>query len=188
MHVIDTFNRKLDQKTHVKLRVVPDWAEPGTNTNEIIVGLANRPESQEITATLGYTDYAVKVVDKKIIISSYSAEGLKLAFDDILQKIRLVEIGDDTIWQISDDITTQNKISGWPAGLPIFAKGTASVYKTSDTIYEVNVKGTTAADYTSYLSELTKIGYTKYTENRIGVNTFATYTKDKTVVHIYIFQ
>ena len=58
--------KTIDEKFNVSVEFEDDWAD--VREYEILVGLTNRPESEQVAQGLGEYTYKIEVVGKKIVI------------------------------------------------------------------------------------------------------------------------
>ena len=61
--------------------IVTDWEDKDSNAEikEILVGNTNRAESAEVYASLGESEYAVRIVNNKLVIAGDSSDSLRYA-------------------------------------------------------------------------------------------------------------
>ena len=67
-----------------KMRASNDWTrnvEATAANYEILVGNTNRPETLEVMNSIGYDDYAIRVVGNKIVVTAHVADRLYEAID-----------------------------------------------------------------------------------------------------------
>lgn len=89
---IQFFIRSIENKTGVKLGIKDDWIAPGEEETvltapEILIGLTNRAESQQVYDTLGENSYTVTRLGNKIVILGKDANCTALAMQDFLTKV-----------------------------------------------------------------------------------------------------
>ena len=85
----------LNEMTSFSIKIETDWVKRGTEPDpeklEILVSNTNRPESDEVLASIGYFDYAIKVVGKKVVIAGHTTETIKAAIDYFLTNLLKTE-------------------------------------------------------------------------------------------------
>ena len=80
---------------------------------EVLIGMTGKDASESSRASLGtYLDYTVSVIDKSIVINSYSSEGLDNAVEYFVSRIKL--IGETVVYIPEDDEHTV-KHTDYPA-------------------------------------------------------------------------
>ena len=80
---------------------------------EVLIGMTGKDASESSRASLGtYLDYTVSVIDKSIVINSYSSEGLDNAVEYFTSRIKL--IGETVVYIPEDDEHTV-KHTDYPA-------------------------------------------------------------------------
>ena len=84
---------QLKTLTGVTAKLDTDWYKAGheldSSTPEILVGLTDYPETQQVIASLTYGDYAVRAVGNKIVLFGFDSTGLSKAvseFTTLLKK------------------------------------------------------------------------------------------------------
>lgn len=79
---------KIKDETGVTVKIAPDYSSdkmpPDSSTYEILVGELNYPESKEVHATIGYGEYAIKVVGNKLVIAAYGENEISRAINNII--------------------------------------------------------------------------------------------------------
>jgi len=100
-----TFVNAVEDMTGTRLPITTDWVKRGedipTDTREILIGITNRIESQEIASTLRWNDYVIKVVGNRLVIIGGSNDALHAAVEfycdnliDSKNKCLLIPAGD----------------------------------------------------------------------------------------------
>lgn len=149
-------------------------------TKEILLYKTARPETKEVLDTLGYTDYAIKMVGTKIVIASNSEAGMEEAverFVRYLDSFRPVALIGKPRAYMSDSFRIDGFVIRFPDELPRYEGGVLSgVNDAESSSYTVSIDGTNESEYRAYLALLEKNGYKKYTDNEISGNLFDIYT------------
>jgi len=82
--------RAIKEKLGAEMAIETDFELPTFDKSqrseyEILVGDTNREESAEVKSTLGYLDWAIKLVGKRIVIVGGSAEATLAALNDFIE-------------------------------------------------------------------------------------------------------
>lgn len=79
---------KIKDEMGVTVRLSPDYSTdknpPDSSTYEILIGEINYPESKQVHATIGYGEYAIKVVGNKLVIAAYGENEIYRAINNII--------------------------------------------------------------------------------------------------------
>ncbi len=176
--VTRNFISRFENMSGVKLKLYPSsYAE---TEYEIVVGVtADRATSKELAEKLDYTDWSLSQKGKQIFVTAHTEGGVLAAFNALMGHIQEV----DGRWVILGDIATEGQIgAGKLHNIPRCVAANSRVegiYACSADGIEICVRGITDSEYTGYDKTLTEAGYTKYTENTMGQNRFATYNDAK---------
>ena len=165
-----------------------DWVSRGkelnSDTNEILIGYTDYPETQQVIATLSYGEWAVRAVGNKIVIFGFdtAALGNAVAAFKVALKQGVSEDGKSITLDAAAIEKTGNANKQLSA-LPKFDGGTyGAYYEGGNDCDEIIIRDATPELYNAYLKKLESAGYTKYTDHQITDNLFATYTSDKYTV------
>ena len=113
MNMAANFRLALKDMTTFKVDIKTDWIRrdetPDPEALEILVANTNRPESDQVLESIGFNDYAIKVVGKKLVIAAHKADTLQAALDYALQK--LIKVADDGTVTLSAEYTYQSGVS-----------------------------------------------------------------------------
>ena len=159
-----------------------DWAKPGyeldSSTPEILVGVTDYPETQEVVNSLSYGDYAVRVVGNKIVVFGYDTSALSRAVTELSQLLKKYTSEDGkNITVPTEELNITGTSSKQLNALPCFEGGSFySYYEAGAGCDEVIIRNTTLDQYNAYLQKLNNSGFACYTTNEIAGNHFATYT------------
>ncbi len=181
----------IKERTGVSLKLGDDWIADGkeydTETFEILVGPTAHPESQEVMASIGYGDYAIRAIGNKIVVFSYSDVGYEKALDKFTTLLRkgIVKADDGSVSIIlpAEDINIVGTVEKMTASLPHYVGGkTNAVVNSGDGCYCIVIGDTNESEYKTYLSALAGEGYKTHASNDIAGNLFSTlYTSEYTV-------
>lgn len=156
-----------------------DWKKPGEEYDhealEILVGNTDYPESAEAMSSLGYGEYAVRVIGKKLVVAGYTDEAVSTACDKLRELIGSTVSGGQLVIPADTNITgVANEAINT---LPIYQGGTfSSTYDCGGNGSGLLISSTTPEAYAGYVAELEKSGYDIYTTHTITENTFTTLT------------
>lgn len=119
--------KELSAVTGANFTLSEDWISPKAqydeNAPEILIGFTNRQESGEALDGILYGDYSVRKIKNKLVISAYTAEGLKTGADALIAALKQETNADGkTVYYISDSIKTNS-------GIPLFFSGDRSIEK-----------------------------------------------------------
>lgn len=167
------------------LSVAEDIRMPGETYDpsavEILIGNTSYSESRAAYEGLAYGDYAVTVVGNKIAIAAYTDAGYNAAAAKLVKLIEgCADAGTRSVVLNKADIAFSGTVNKKLSAVPVYDGGTfGSYYKAGNAVDEIIIRKTGAAEFNAYLDKLAAAGYTRYTENEIKSNRFATYTNDK---------
>ena len=165
-----------------------DWVKRGSEldstTYEILIGVTAYPETQEVIQSLGYGDWALRLVGNKIVVFGFDASSLSQATSKLatMMKNAVSEDGKSITLQAADLNQTGTKSEQLNA-LPGYEGGSfSSYYAAGGNCDEIIIGETNVEQYNSYLKKLESAGFKCYTTNEIAGNHFATYTNEKYTV------
>lgn len=181
----------LKQSYGIKLPVTMDYVYGGVEDEYgILLGRCEREETESVKSSLAYNEYAIKVVNRKVVVTGHgfhSTYAAILKFKEMVGRFSITENGSTRIC-IPQDLSYVGVLSGaeeWDLDVPRYEGGkTRSVSDLGDGSYLVKINDTDKSEYENYVGAIEKSGFRKYTENEINGNLFATYTSDKSVVHL----
>ena len=170
------FISNLEKKTGVKLKLYPEsYSETEC---EIVVGMVHdRAAAEACMQQVGYTAWGVFLEGKKVIVTAYDAGGVRLALQEILSNLE----ERDGKWVTYLQSATVGKTAHGAHTVPSCASETAyvsGIYTGVRDGIEVCLRAVKQTEYDNYGKILTDAGWTRYTENAMGDNLFATYTHD----------
>ena len=158
----------------------------GEREKEILLYKTSRPESKALLDTLGYTDYAIEVIGGKIVIASQSEAGMIEAVERFvwyLDSFRPSALVGKPRPKICEGARIDGYVIRFAPEIPAYKGGViAGVNDAESSSYTVSIDETNEKEYKAYLKLLEDSGYTKYTDNEIAGNLFATYTNADTDV------
>ena len=165
-----------------------DWVKRGSEldstTYEILIGMTAYPETAEVVSSLGYGDWAVRLVGNKIVVFGFDSTSLSKATTKLVTLLKdgVSEDG-KSITLNSADLNVNGTESEQLSALPGYEGGVFySYYAAGASCDEIIINETNLDQYNAYLKKLDGAGFTCYTTNEIAGNHFATYTNDKYTV------
>ena len=175
----------IESLTGVKLNWTDDYVETGDTpaAKEILVGLTNREESLEVLGDLKYGEYAIRVVDEKIVIAAWDdvslAEACRVFVDQIQQ------LGGAGQLTVPHDYAVQD--TGFTQLLPLPHYGEededVQFIDLADECYLLYADDTDEAEFKAYFDVLAEAGYTQFATRQMGDNLYATYVNDEKVIN-----
>ena len=175
----------IESLTGVKLNWTDDYVETGDTpaAKEILVGLTNREESLEVLGDLKYGEYAIRVVDEKIVIAAWDdvslAEACRVFADQIQQ------LGGAGHLTVPHDYAVQD--TGFTQLLPLPHYGEededVQFIDLADECYLLYADDTDEAEFKAYFDVLAEAGYTQFATRQMGDNLYATYVSDEKVIN-----
>lgn len=197
--VAQSIRSKLTSLFGVEAGIGNDFIKKGTShdasTLEILVGLTNYDETADAVKTCDYGEYSIKAVGNKIVITAYTDSCISEAgatFNALLSKNFNKDTKEITIK--TEDLNREVKRDLQLSALPMYESGTFySYYDAGERVSgaqcdEIIIKNTTPEEYKAYLAKLEANGYTKYTDNEITDNLFATYTNSSYTVNAGFYK
>lgn len=178
--------KRIENYTGTRPKQATDWHKEGTSLDsdalEILVGHTAHPESAEALKGVGYGDYVVKQVGRKLVINAWSDAALEKALTSLYSVIKKQAVYGELI--LSGDLLITGTVAPIANQLPFYPHGnTTFVADTGIENYLVLVENTDVEAYDAYAELLEKEGYTLYTAREVNGNKFATYTNKKYAIH-----
>lgn len=151
---------------------------------EILIGNTGYPESKAAMDELGYGEWTVRVVGRKIVIAGFSRLALNSAIIEMMRQIKDAVTEDGTI-ALSADLNITKTSDKVVNVLPRFGNG---VYPwTLDEGMGTSLAILSDVDvtaYDTYIEAVKSAGYTFYASNVIGDNKFADYVNGEYAIHV----
>ena len=175
----------------IKLPVVMDY-DRGDVENErgILLGRCERAETAEVKSSLAFNEYAVKVVNNKVVVAGHGFLSTYAAInklEELIGTFAVTENGKTRVF-IPKDFSYVGVLEGaenWDLEVPRYeGGGDFSVSDLGDDSYIVKIDGTDGDEYSAYVKKIEEIGYEKYSGNEIEGNLFAVYKNEKSAVHL----
>lgn len=176
---------KIKELTGTTIKISTDWvkrgSEPDSSTYEILVGMTNYKESKEVYSSIGFGDWAVRVVGNKIVVAGYTDSALSIAATKLNRVLDacVSSDGKSLVANIAD-ITLEGTEDAVLNNIPVPENGQFSAfYNAGDDCTELIFTDMTADTYKAYLTKLAASGYSEYTTHQMAGNLFATYNSDE---------
>lgn len=182
MNTVKYLQGALQQLTGVEFATSEDMAISAAEENkEILVGATDREESAAAMGSMkGSGDYVVKVAGSKIVLAGMLDMGVQEAAEKLM--VDLSAAGDPVTLEGG---YAYNGVSDSPVQyLPAYSYGVLETSYDCGDGADMLIYNSDETGFTAYQADLEGEGFTKYTENTIGANKFATYTKDNVLVHM----
>ena len=174
------------KKTWVSLKVKTDLLNAASKKSdtEILIGNTNRAESAEVMKDVPYGEYAIRVVNQKIVIAAWDDASLLKgceAFAEYAEKK-----GRFRKLTVDPDYTASGvAFEGVGAVPPYEDKGITTQYMDlADECYMVYIANTSRSDYLKYMKNLPGAGFTEYSYRQAGKMLYAIYGNEDTILHL----
>jgi len=167
-----------------------DWVKEGREHDraayEILVGVTNYPETQQVAQSIGYGDYAIRAIGNKIVIFAYHTKVLQVAVTRFNQMLASsVSADGKSITLSGESLMLTEATSTKLSALPTFDGGNFyAYYEAGFDCDELIIRDTTPDMFEAYLKKLDTSGFRQYTTHEMADNLFATYTNDKYTVTV----
>lgn len=174
-------------KTKVTPNIDTDWKKPTEEYDhdsvEILVGYTDYSESREALSQIGYGDYIVKIIGRKLVVVGYTDSATALACTKLQELID--SLASEGSLTIPGDTLITGTVNEMLNALPEYENGTfSSAFSSGNDGDQVLIKNTTLEAYATYVLQLEQAGYALYTTNTITENSFATLTNAEYTVNI----
>lgn len=178
--------KRIENYTGIRPKQTTDWHKEGTSLDsdslEILVGHTAYPESTEALKGVGYGDYVVKQIGRKLVINAWSDAALEKALTSLYSIIKKQAVYGELI--LAGDLLVTGTVAPIANQLPLYPHGsTTFVVDTGIENYLVRVENTDAEAYDAYAERLVEEGFSLYTEREVNGNKFATYTNKNYAIH-----
>ena len=163
--------------------LVPAGTTRDPNENAVLLGNTNFDESKQVYENMAYGDYAIKVINNKVVLSFTSkTDGIELV--EILVKAIKTD-GNGCYWiERSFAVSKQ----GLPQlnGLPKYPSNETTIVDCNDSTSMIVANRTTIADFNGYCAEIEKTGFSlSASRDNVNGNYFRTYVKGGLAVTAY---
>jgi len=168
------------------VRLYTDWSKDGEydhNTVEVLVGITNYSESEEVLKSVKYGEYAVRVVDKKLVVAAHTDEAIQAAVKELSRYVS-VHAYEGTI-TFPADLNLSGVTDESLADIPTFEGGFFETsYLCGGGGVELIISDTDTNEYNAYLKTLENAGYECVTSTVIAKNEFATYENKELTLNV----
>lgn len=187
--------QKIIDLTDANVRIKTDWVKKGTDTDdfyEILIGTTSRPESTQVREAYAINEYGFSVIGNKIVVTGWNEQSIGFAVDAFMKFLEESTIknadGTKSICFLANT-SLKKDYSRWTVNIPEYEGGQleGNVTCHNDQL-EYYYTGTNEAEYRAYRQKLENAGYKLYAENEMAGNLFATYTNDKSMIHVYFVK
>ena len=177
---VASFISDFKKKTGLTLRQANAFATP-TDFEIVIGNVASRPQSTEFYNEIGYSESAMTLKDKKLVIGTFCEDSIKGMLGVVIDKL----VKKDGEWGIWSDFRYSSEIVEITENVPKFASsGTLIQGVESNGGFLTGYTKAKLSEVKTYFDELVAAGYTKHDENNVKNNVYATYVKNDTMVHV----
>lgn len=178
---VEYLQEQLSQLTGTEFKAVEDMAVSAKEESyEILVGATDRDASSEAMAAMsGSGDYIVKVSGHKIVLAGMLDMGVQEAAEKLV-----ADLSAQGSFTLAGDYSFSGTSDSPVQYLPAYSYGALETsYDCGDGV-DMLIYNSDETGFASYRTNLEAAGFTQYTENTIGQNQFATFTKDNVMVHM----
>lgn len=183
MGTVEYLQGALQQIAGVSFTAGEDMATSASaESKEILVGPTDREESSAALDSLsGSGAYVVKVTGNKIVLAGMLDMGVQEAAEELISELR--SSGSEAL-TLAGNYAVSGTSNSPVQYLPAYGYGQLETsYDCGDDV-DMLIYSSDEAGFTAYQKDLESAGFTKYAENTIDENRFATYTKDGVMAHM----
>ena len=183
----------ITELTGAQITYTTDYIRRGETRSEeddkapaILVGETNYSASISLKDSITtYNGFNIEIVGNQIVIMAHDATGLGAAvsvFSNTLEDYADVKAKN---LSIPREYSYNYKATSALGSVPVCTFGTfESLTNCGDNAQLIINKGVKEADFNSYIEKAVASGLTKYAENKIGNNLFATLTGEKIILNV----
>lgn len=178
-----TARNAIRNATGVNLEVKKDGK--AAIATEILVGETNREESKTLMASTPYGEYAIRVMNGKIVIAAWDDESITKACEKFAAFVK--KQGKKNTLTVAADYSADGVVTKGFGTIPHYGstKNKVQLIDLADKSYMLYVPSTTKKDFSEYLNSLTEQGFTEFSHRTAGkYMTYATYCNEETILHI----
>ena len=175
----------ISDATGVKLSWTDDYVENGGSipAKEILIGVTNRQESIAVLRELKYGEYAIRIMDEKLVIAAWDDVSLAKACSVFVNQVKRYAAEGQLI--IPADYSAE--AVAWEAlsEMPHYGSEGEIVrfVDLADNCYLLYADDTDETEFKAYLDVLETAGYTQFATREMGNNLYATYVSETKVIH-----
>lgn len=178
-----TIKSKIKADVTYNTDIISTEVERDPDENAVLLGNTNYEESKQAYENMNYGDYAIKVINNKIVLSfTAKADGNELV--ELLSKA--IKTDDEGCYWVSRSFSVVKQALPQLNGLPKYPSSDTSLVDCNDNTSMIVANRTTLNDFNGYCAELEKLEFTlnAYRDNVNG-NYFRTYVKGGLAVTAY---
>lgn len=152
---------------------------------EILVGETNREESKALMQATPYGEYAIRVINGKIVIAAWDDTAITKACETFAAYVK--EQGKKGELTVSADYSDEGVVTKGFGAIPHYGNTKTKVQfiDLADNSYMLYVPSASEKAFSDYLESLTEQGFTEFSRRKAGNRmTYATYTSEETILHI----
>ena len=172
-------------KTATGVKLETQYDSKAAIATEILVGATSREESKILMNETPYGEYAIRVINGKIVIAAWDDKSIAKACDAFAAYVK--EQGKKGELTVSGDYSASAVAVKGFGVIPHYGtvKTKVQLIDLADNSYMVYVNSTTISTFNAYLDSLEKKGFTEFSTREAGSKiTFAVYKNEDTILHI----
>lgn len=179
----NTIKNKIKADVTYNTDIISVGTERDPNENAVLVGNTNYDESKQVYENMAYGDYALSVINNKIVMSFIAKDdGTELV--EILAKAIKTD-GKGCYW-VERSLSVSKQGLPQLNGLPKYPSSETTLVDCNDSTSMIVANRTTIADFKGYCAELEKLEFTlNSSRDDVNGNYFRTYVKGGLAVTAY---
>ena len=153
----------------------------GAEKPAILIGNIDYPESQEVYASLKYSEVKACVVGNKLVVAGYNTALMAEVLSELDDMIKEKKDANGNI-VLEEDFKIEKTFAEPLSAIPVFAGAEPAFSYTGDDCYMVDFGGVNKTKFNKYCDSMTSNGLELYAEKTLGTNVYKTYANDEYVV------
>ena len=179
----NTIKNKIKADVIYNTDIISVGIERDPNENAVLVGNTNYDESKQVYENMAYGDYALSVINNKIVMS-FTAKDDGTELVEILAKAIKTD-GKGCYW-VERSLSVSKQGLPQLNGLPKYPSSETTLVDCNDSTSMIVANRTTIADFKGYCAELEKLEFTlNASRDDVNGNYFRTYVKGGLAVTAY---
>ena len=179
----NTIKNKIKADVTYNTDIISVGTERDPNENAVLVGNTNYDESKQVYENMAYGDYALSVINNKIVMS-FTAKDDGTELVEILAKAIKTD-GKGCYW-VERSLSVSKQGLPQLNGLPKYPSSETTLVDCNDSTSMIVANRTTIADFKGYCAELEKLEFTlNASRDDVNGNYFRTYVKGGLAVTAY---
>ena len=179
----NTIKNKTKADVTYNTDIISVGTERDPNENAVLVGNTNYDESKQVYENMAYGDYALSVINNKIVMS-FTAKDDGTELVEILAKAIKTD-GKGCYW-VERSLSVSKQGLPQLNGLPKYPSSETTLVDCNDSTSMIVANRTTIADFKGYCAELEKLEFTlNASRDDVNGNYFRTYVKGGLAVTAY---